>query len=65
MDDDVYSVDVPLARVVGGKVNLKTLIKELDEMYPDVFPDSNISERDLAFRSGCIHIVRFLKSKLE
>jgi len=55
---------VPLTMVVGGKVDLKRLIAELDEMYPDRFPDPSISERSLAFRAGAIAVIKHLKSKI-
>ena len=60
MDDQT----VPLTMVVGGKVDLKRLIAELDEMYPDRFPDPSISERSLAFRAGAIAVIKHLKSKI-
>jgi hypothetical protein len=61
MDD----LNFPLAQVVGGKVNLLTLIKELQEMYPDTYPDYSISERELAYRAGAIAVIRYLKSKTD
>lgn len=54
---------LPLAQVVGGKVDLLRLIEELEEMYPDRFPDCNISERELAFQAGAIAVIKHLKSK--
>jgi len=32
-------------------------------MYPDRFPDCNISERELAFQAGAIAIIKHLKNK--
>lgn len=55
---------LPLTRVVGGNVDLDRLIQELEDMYPDVYPDHNITERDLAYRAGAISIIRYLKGKL-
>ena len=49
--------------VVGGKVDLLRLIAELEEMYPDRFPDCNISDRELAFQAGAIAVIKYLKSK--
>jgi hypothetical protein len=60
MDDQ----DLPLTLVVGGKVDLKRLIAELEEMYPDRFPEPSISERNLAFRAGAIAVIKYLKSKI-
>jgi hypothetical protein len=54
---------LPLTQVVGGRVDLLRLIEELEEMYPDRFPEYNITERELAFQSGAIAIIRYLKSK--
>ena len=54
---------VPLTMIVGGKVDLLRLISELEEMYPDRFPDCNISERELAFQAGAIAVIKYLKSK--
>jgi len=59
LDEDVLS----LTMVVGGKVDLLRLIAELEEMYPDRFPDCNISDRELAFQAGAIAVIKYLKSK--
>lgn len=59
LDEDA----MPLAMVVGGKVDLLRLIDELEEMYPDRFPDCNISDRELAFQAGAIAVIKYLKSK--
>lgn len=54
---------LPLTSVVGGRVDLLRLIEELEEMYPDRFPDCNISEKELAFQAGAIAIIKYLKNK--
>lgn len=59
LDEDA----LPLTMVVGGKVDLLRLIAELEEMYPDRFPDCNISDRELAFQAGAIAVIKYLKSK--
>ena len=59
LDEDNLS----LASVVGGRVDLLKLISELEEMYPDRFPDCNISERELAFQAGAIAVIKHLKNK--
>ena len=40
------------------------LIEELDELFPDVYPDYQLSEPDYAYRAGQVSVVRFLKEKL-
>ena len=59
LDEDT----LPLTMVVGGKVDLLRRIAELEEMYPDRFPDCNISDRELAFQAGAIAVIKYLKSK--
>lgn len=54
---------IPLTDVVGGRIELDKLIEELEEMYPDTFPDYTITERQVAFQAGAIAIIRYLKSK--
>ena len=54
---------LPLTHVVWVRVDLLRLIEELEEMYPDRFPDCNISERELAFQAGAIAIIKHLKNK--
>lgn len=56
--------EIPLTRVVGGNVSLSKLIEELEEMYPDVYPEYTISERQMAYHAGAVSIIRFLKTKL-
>jgi hypothetical protein len=56
--------ELPLTRVVGGNVSLSKLIEELEEMYPDVYPDYTISERQMAYHAGAVAIIRYLKSKV-
>jgi len=60
LDDE----ELPLTRVVGGNVSLSKLIEELDEMYPDKYPEFSISERQMAFHAGAVAIIRYLKSKV-
>lgn len=55
---------IPLALVTGGKVDLVRLVDELEQMYPDRFPDCNISDRELAFQAGAIAVIKYLKSKI-
>lgn len=60
LDDE----EIPLTRVVGGNVSLSKLIEELEEMYPDIYPDYTISERQMAYHAGAVAIIRYLKSKV-
>lgn len=61
MDDQT----VPLTMVVGGRVDLLRLIDELEERYPDRFPEHTISERELSYRAGAIAVIKYLKSKTQ
>lgn len=44
---------------------LKILIEELDQVYPDVFPDYSLQHHEIAYRAGQVSVVRYLKSKLQ
>lgn len=44
---------------------LKLLIEELDEIYPDAFPDYSLQHHEIAYRAGQVSVVRYLKSKLQ
>ena len=44
------------------EVNL--LIDDLQEKFPDVMPDFNLSEKEIAYRVGQVSVVRYLKNKL-
>jgi hypothetical protein len=50
--------------VVGGSISLKNLIAELDEMYPDNYPDHEMTAWESGRMAGCIEIIRYLKSKV-
>ena len=63
-NDYLETDELPLSRVIGGKVDLVKLIEELDQMYPDRYPEFSISERQMAFQAGAIAVIRLLKSKL-
>ena len=39
------------------------LIEELGELFPDVYPDYQLSERDYAYRAGQVSVVRYIKEK--
>lgn len=54
---------IPLTSVVGGRVDLDRLIEELDTMYPDNYPDHEMTPWQAGRMAGAIEIIRFLKSK--
>jgi hypothetical protein len=39
------------------------LIDELEELFPDQFPDYQLSDKEISFRAGQVSVVRFLKEK--
>ena len=45
-------------------LNLEVLIEELDQQFPDVMPDLQLSEKEIAYRVGQVSVVRYLKSKI-
>jgi len=54
---------IPLTSVVGGRIDLNTLIEELDQMYPDNYPDHEMRPWEAGRMAGVIEVIRFLKSK--
>ena len=40
------------------------LLEELDELFPDEFPDYTLDDKEISFRAGQVSVVRFLKEKL-
>ena len=44
------------------EVNL--VIDDLQEKFPDVMPDLNLSEKEFAYRVGQVSVLRYLKNKL-
>ena len=54
---------IPLTSVVGGRIDLNILIEELDRMYPDNYPDHEMSSWAAGRMAGVIEVIRFLKSK--
>jgi len=41
------------------------LVAALATQFPDVAPDLSMSDREIMFHAGNVHVVRWLKSKLE
>jgi hypothetical protein len=54
---------IPLTSVIGGRIDLNTLIEELDQMYPDQYPDHEMTSWEAGRMAGVIEVIRFLKSK--
>jgi hypothetical protein len=54
---------IPLTSVVGGRIDLNTLIEELDQMYPDNYPDHEMKPWEAGRMAGVIEVIRSLKSK--
>ena len=44
--------------------DLQRLLNELDEQFPDTFPDHTLSEKEISYRAGQISIIRLLKQQL-
>ena len=45
-------------------LELDKIIEELDEKFPDMMPDLNLSEKEFGYRVGQVSVIRYLKSKL-
>tara|TARA_R100001082_G_C4212722_1_gene95777 strand:+ start:108 stop:287 length:180 start_codon:yes stop_codon:yes gene_type:complete len=43
---------------------IERVIQDLDEQFPDKFPDHTLSDKEIAFRAGQISIIRLLKQNL-
>ena len=43
----------------------EALVIRLEELYPDRFPDEDMSLVDLAQMRGAINLIRFLRSEME
>lgn len=56
--------DLALSEVfsTGRNQTLDTIIGELEMRYPDEFPDHNLPLSEIAYRAGCVSVVRYLKS---
>lgn len=64
MADAYFNTEtIPLTSVVGGRIDLDKLIDELDEMYPDNYPDHEMTPWQAGRMAGVIEIIRFLKAK--
>ena len=44
---------------------IQVIVDELDEQFPDKFPDHTLSEKEISYRAGQLSIIRILKDKLK
>jgi len=44
---------------------IEKIIDELDEQFPDKFPDHTLSEKEISYRAGQLSIIRILKDKFK
>ena len=44
---------------------IEKIIDDLDEQFPDKFPDHTLSEKEISFRAGQLSIIRLLKIKIK
>ena len=44
---------------------IEKIIDDLDEQFPDKFPDHTLSEKEISFRAGQLSIIRILKTKIK
>tara|TARA_R100001443_G_scaffold40285_2_gene53726 strand:- start:3192 stop:3437 length:246 start_codon:yes stop_codon:yes gene_type:complete len=44
--------------------NLERYLDDLDQQFPDKFPDHNLSDKEISYRAGQISIIRLLKQHL-
>ena len=44
---------------------IEKMIDDLDEPFPDKFPDHTLSEKEISFRAGQLSIIRLLKENLK
>lgn len=65
MADSAAFIKENLELGLVSDATLKVLIKELDNIYPDICPDHTLSHHEIAYRAGQISVVRYLKSKLD
>ena len=57
------NMQTPIFPNTLSHVDMGKLIEELDQQYPDVMPDLNLSEKEFAYRVGQVSVVRYLKNK--
>lgn len=65
MADPTVLIKENLELGLVSDATLAVLIQELDQIYPDVCQDHSLPHHEIAYRSGQVSVVRYLKSKLE
>ena len=44
---------------------IEKIIDDLDEQFPDRFPDHTLSEKEISYRAGQLSIIRLLKEQIK
>ena len=57
------NMQTPIFPNTLNSIDLGVLIEELDQQFPDIMPDLNLSEQEYGYRIGQVSVVRYLKSK--
>lgn len=57
------ATEIPLTDVVGGRVDLDLLIEDLDQRYPDNYPDHEMTPWESGRMAGALMVIRYIKSK--
>ena len=57
------NMQTPIFPNTLNSIDLGVLIEELDQQFPDIMPDLNLSEKEYGYRVGQVSVVRYLKSK--
>jgi hypothetical protein len=57
------ATELPLTDVVGGRVDLDLLIEDLDQRYPDNYPDHEMTPWESGRMAGALMVIRYIKSK--
>ena len=58
----IVSENLGLTDISAGA--LSRLVEDLDQIYPDRFPEPGLGHVEIAFRAGQVSVVRQLKHKL-
>ena len=49
--------------IYPNTLEINLVLDDLEEKFPDVMPDLNLSEKEFAYRVGQVSVVRYLKNK--
>ena len=64
MADSLFdATEIPLTDVVGGRVDLDLLIEDLNQRYPDNYPDHEMTPWEAGRMAGALMVIRYIKSK--